>query len=61
MTLGQDRAKCLPLLTHWLESALRPKLQKHKEPKSALALGRGPHQRAFDQVMATIAKEVVFA
>jgi hypothetical protein len=30
--LGQDGAKCLPLSPHWLESAVRPKLQ---EPKGA--------------------------
>jgi hypothetical protein len=64
MTYGQERAKYSPLSPHWLESEVRPKPLKQK------GLRRYPgrpwhwdavHQRAFDHVKATIAKDVVLA
>ena len=51
-TSGQDAATCLPLSPHWLESVVRLKPPRPREPI---------HQKAFDDVKATIAKEVVLA
>ncbi len=36
---GQDKAKCSPLYPNWLESAVRPKLQRQKEPNRYLGIG----------------------
>ena len=60
-TSGQDAATCLPLSPHWLESLVRLKSQKPKEPKKVPWYWAEVHQKAFDDVKATIAKEVVLA
>jgi hypothetical protein len=62
-TSGQDAAKCLPLSPHWLESVVRLKTQvtKAKGTRKVPWYWAEVHQRAFDDVKATIAKEVVLA
>jgi hypothetical protein len=59
MTYGQDKAKCLPLLPHWLRSVVRPKPHTQKGPKKVPWHWDEVHQRAFNHVKATIAKDVV--
>ncbi len=51
----------MPLSPHWLESAVRPKTTKAKETKKVPWHWDAVHQRAFDHVKATIAKDVVLA
>ncbi len=61
MTFGQDGAKCSPLSPYWLESAVRPKFTRAKGTKKAPWYWDEVHQRAFNHVKATIAREVVLA
>ena len=50
----------MPLSTHWLGSAVRPKPQKQGTKKVPWHWDE-VHQRAFDHVKATILKDVVLA
>ncbi len=59
MTSGQDEAKCLPISPHWLESAVRQNYQIKKNQEVVHCYWDKVHQRAFDHVKGTIAKEVV--
>ncbi len=62
MNSGQDGATHLPLSPHWLESVVRPKSQKQKEPRKYPGTGMKVHHKAFNHVKATtITKEVVLA
>ncbi len=61
MTSGQDGAICSPLSPHWLESAVRPKPLKLKGTKKVPWHWDEVHQRAFNNVKATITKDVVLA
>jgi hypothetical protein len=51
----------LPLSPHWLESVVRPKTTKAKVTKKVPWHWDEVHQRAFNHVKATIAKDVVLA
>jgi hypothetical protein len=51
----------LPLSPHWLESVVRPKPLKQIGTKKVPWHWDEVHQRAFDLVKATIAKDVVLA
>ncbi len=51
----------MPLSPHWLGSAVRPKPLKLKGPKKVPWHWDKVHQRAFNHVKATIAKDVVLA
>ncbi len=61
MTSGQDRAICLPLSPHWLESVVKPNPLKQKGTKKVPWHWDEVHQRAFNHVEATIIKDVVLA
>ena len=60
-TSGQAAATCLPLSPHWLESVVRLKPPRPREPKRSHGTGPKSIKKAFDDVKATIAKEVVLA
>ncbi len=51
----------MPLSPHWLESVVRLKSPSPKEPKLVPWYWAEVHQKALDDVKATIAKEVVLA
>ncbi len=61
MTFGQDGVICSPLPPHWLGIAVRPKPLKEKGTKKVPWHWDEVHQRAFDHMKATIAKDVVLA
>ena len=51
----------MPLSPIWLESVVRPKSPKQREPRRHLGNWDEVHQKAFETVKATIAKDVVLA
>jgi hypothetical protein len=51
----------LPLSPHWLGITVRPKTTKAKRTKKVPWHWDEVHQRAFDHVKATVAKDVVLA
>jgi hypothetical protein len=61
MTSGQDGAKLLPISPHWLESAVRLKSQKQKEPKRCSGIGMRSIKELSHRIKATITTEVVLA
>ena len=60
-TSGQDAATCLPHLTSLVGECGQIKVTKSKGTKKVPWYWAEVHQKAFDDVKATIAKEVVLA